>query len=290
MYIICLFDIAAIMCGMAKVAGLVRETDKTIPGATWVFVSTAIGSLVSPLMGCTPCIVFGEGFAGVLVGGKTGLTPIVMAFLFLCTLPFTPIFVAVPLFATAPVLVIIGVSLLGMLRHLEWEDMSKALPSFCTIVLMPYLYSIDLAIMAGLFAHISLEIMSLILSPVEEGKRCWKSLKSVFFSEVHLETRQSIYDPFYQLKLLHSTLKEKSSNLEVEYKCLFDSYSHEHGYLGAEEISKMAEDNGHPMTPEQLDAALAMMDQDGDGSITFDEFRSWCLYPSTPMHSGQSRI
>ena len=151
-YIICLFDVAGITYAVSKVAGLVGE-DGELEGGYWVFLSCGIGSIAAALMGCSPVIVLGESFAGVFVGGRTGLTSIVMGLCFIVAIPFAPIFKAVPLFASAPVLVLIGLDLLPLIQTLELRDVRQAFPSFCTILLMPLLFSIDRAIMCGLVVH-----------------------------------------------------------------------------------------------------------------------------------------
>lgn len=143
---------AGITYAVSKVAGLVGE-DGQLEGGYWVFLSCGIGSIAAALMGCSPVIVLGESFAGVFVGGRTGLTSIVMGLCFIVAIPFAPIFKAVPLFASAPVLVLIGLDLLPLIQTLELRDVRQAFPSFCTILLMPLLFSIDRAIMCGLVVH-----------------------------------------------------------------------------------------------------------------------------------------
>ncbi|KAJ8599740.1 hypothetical protein CTAYLR_003418 [Chrysophaeum taylorii] len=156
LYLISLFDVGGITYAVASSAGLVvdKGTDKErLPGAYGVFIACGVGSMVAAVFGCSPVIALGESFAGVAVGGRTGLTAIVNAFFFALALPLAPLFSAVPDFASAPVLVLLGVDLLSLTKFLDLDDATKALPSFCTIALMPYLYSIDHAIIAGLVAY-----------------------------------------------------------------------------------------------------------------------------------------
>jgi AGZA family xanthine/uracil permease-like MFS transporter len=153
LYVICLFDIAGVMFGVCRIAGLVSPRDGSLEGAPAVFVCCGLGSLLAPMLGCTPVIALGESFAGVLVGGRTGLVPIVMAACFALSLPFYPVFSAIPTFASSPVLVMLGVSLTGLVRSIDLDDGLTAFPAFCTLALMPFLYSIDHAITAGLLAH-----------------------------------------------------------------------------------------------------------------------------------------
>jgi len=115
--------------------------------------------MLAATLGCSPVIALGESFAGVAVGGRTGLTAIFNGLFFALALPLAPVFAAVPEFASAPVLVLLGVDLLSLTKFLDLDDATKALPSFCTIALMPYLYSIDRAIIAGLVAYYMLALL-----------------------------------------------------------------------------------------------------------------------------------
>ena len=155
--VIALFDIAGIMfacCGIANI----RDERGGIPGAYWVFVASGVGSLVSAALSCTPVIAFGESFAGVLAGGKTGLTAALMGVFFLVSLPFSPVLTAVPLFASSPVLIVLGAQLLALLPAsvsrgmLDFDDLIHGFPSFCTISMMPFLFGIEKGIAAGLLA------------------------------------------------------------------------------------------------------------------------------------------
>ena len=156
-------------------------------GADAVFTSCALASVVSALLGCPPVtrlgphtvpransslhlcppfslpwhvcargveqvIVFGESFAGVLVGGRTGLTAVVMGICFLGALPLAPVLTAVPLFASSPVLVLVGTGLLPLATRIDFSG-TTGLPTFCVVALMPFLYAIDKALLVGLGVH-----------------------------------------------------------------------------------------------------------------------------------------
>lgn len=177
LYLICLFDIGGITYAVASVAGLVErqgEKDEHLPGAHGVFAACGLGSVVAAALGCSPVIALGESFAGVIVGGRTGLTAIFNGLFFLLAIPLAPIFSSIPTFASAPVLVLLGVDLLALTKFLDLEDTTKALPSFCTIALMPYLYSIDRAIVAGLLVHIVLQVLIWCSSKLDKLP-CWCS-------------------------------------------------------------------------------------------------------------------
>mmetsp|Transcript_22680 Transcript_22680/g.33817 ORF Transcript_22680/g.33817 Transcript_22680/m.33817 type:complete len:584 (+) Transcript_22680:47-1798(+) len=183
--IICIFDIGGIVVSVCGFADGLDEKRRDIPkrkpllgpngveGEYWVFLSCGLATVVAALLGGTPVIAFGESFAGAEVGGRTGLTSIVSACCFLLSLPLQPIFRAVPLYASAPVLVLLGVILLKLTKGLKLERMFTAFPSFCTIALMPYLYSIDKAIWAGLISWCLMWLLDLLsqrLSITELGE------------------------------------------------------------------------------------------------------------------------
>lgn len=165
MFVIALFDIAGIMYSCSSIAGI--EAEDGIPGAYWVFVSAGAGTLLSAYMFSTPVIVLGESFAGVLAGGRTGITAITMGCLFLISWPFYPVCASVPIFASSPILVVLGAQLLALLPStverglLNFEDMTQGFPAFCTIVLMPFLFDLEEGIAAGLFSWGVLQMLDL---------------------------------------------------------------------------------------------------------------------------------
>mmetsp|Transcript_16832 Transcript_16832/g.41403 ORF Transcript_16832/g.41403 Transcript_16832/m.41403 type:complete len:603 (-) Transcript_16832:207-2015(-) len=169
LFMICMFDIGGIVesvCGFADAMDKVKGNDKKplitpngVRGEYWVYLSCGMSSILSAYLGATPVIAFGESFAGIDVGGRTGLTSVVSGICFFISLPFEPIFRSVPLYASAPVLVLLGVMLLKLTKGLKLQRMFTAFPSFCTIALMPYLYSIDKAIWAGLISWAALSLL-----------------------------------------------------------------------------------------------------------------------------------
>lgn len=300
-YIICLFDIAGIMYSVAKVAGLVDERTSSVPHSYWVFVSCAVGSLVSAALGCSPCIVFGESFAGVLVGGKTGITAITMGIFFLLVMPFSPIITAVPLFASAPVLIILGVTLTGLLRFLAWESIMDSLPSFFVIVLMPFLFSIDKAIIAGLIAYAALQFLDAISQPTVTLRFLTDKLKSTFYppskkqpegeqgiltrraSEAHLHT---IYDDYFEKKYrtvrrLKRALKNTAEN-EDDLRTLFDDYASDH-CLNIEDFALFAAALGSRLSKEELEDTIKGLSEEEDKTIRFSNLRNWWKSRTPPQ-------
>ena len=102
--------------------------------------------------GSTPIIVCVEMASGVREGGRTGLTAIIIGFYFLARIFLAPLFTAIPDIATSPVLVMVGVMMMGEAAKIKWENMNEVLPAFLTIILMPLTYSITNGMIFGLLA------------------------------------------------------------------------------------------------------------------------------------------
>ena len=140
--LICVFDMSGVMFGLATLGGLIEEDTGHITGNIWVFFASAAGTLVAAIFGSTPVICCIETASGIKEGGRTGLTACIIGCYFLLSLFLSPLFEAVPNAATAPVLVLVGVMMMGESSKVEWHDMSQALPAFLTAILMPLTYSI----------------------------------------------------------------------------------------------------------------------------------------------------
>jgi adenine/guanine/hypoxanthine permease len=148
--LICIFDISGVMFGLATLGNIIHPTTGEIPGSLWAFIASAIGTLIAAWTGSTPIIVCVECASGVREGGRTGLTAIVIGFYFILSIFLAPLFSAVPEIATAPVLVMVGVMMMGESAKIPWENMNDALPAFLTIILMPLTYSITNGMIFGL--------------------------------------------------------------------------------------------------------------------------------------------
>ena len=103
---------------------------------------------------------FAESAAGIAAGGRTGLTSVVTALMFLLSLFLSPLFLAVPGFATAPALVIVGLSMLGSLRALDPADWRESLPAYLTMVAMPFCYSISEGIAVGTISYVAVHLFT----------------------------------------------------------------------------------------------------------------------------------
>ena len=116
----------------------------------------AVGTTVGACFGTSTITTFVESSSGIAEGGRTGLTSIVSGALFLLALFFSPIFLAIPSFATAPALVVVGFFMMQQVAKIAWNDMLEAIPAFICIFAMPFMYSISEGIAFGVISYVVL--------------------------------------------------------------------------------------------------------------------------------------
>ena len=119
------------------------------------------------VLGTSTTTTFVESASGVSEGGRTGLTSVTTAILFGLSLFLSPIFLAIPSFATAPALIIVGLYMLTNVMNIDFSDMSEAIPCYICIIAMPFFYSISEGISMGIIAYVAL---NLITGKVKEKK------------------------------------------------------------------------------------------------------------------------
>jgi AGZA family xanthine/uracil permease-like MFS transporter len=147
-----LFDTLGTLVGTAAKAGMLDEEGK-LPRINKAMMADAIGTSVGAVLGTSTVTTYVESTAGAVEGGRTGLTSVVVALLFIASLFIAPIAGLVPSEATAPALIIVGVLMLGAVKQIDFSDFTEALPAFMTIVMMPFSYSIANGIAAGLIFY-----------------------------------------------------------------------------------------------------------------------------------------
>jgi AGZA family xanthine/uracil permease-like MFS transporter len=153
-----MFDNVGTLVAVTKRAGLV-DKDGTIPRLNRILLADSISMLVGALAGTSPVTSYVESAAGVAVGGRTGLTSIVVGILFLCTLFFAPIVQAIPAVATAPALILVGALMMGALAEVEWSDPLAAIPAFLTVIIIPLSYSIANGLAFGITSYAVLKLV-----------------------------------------------------------------------------------------------------------------------------------
>ena len=147
-----MFDSLGTLLAAAKQSGLVDEKGEVI-NLKKALMSDAISTAAGALVGTSTVTTVVESSAGIAEGGRTGLTSLTTALLFLLSIIFVPIMSIIPAQATAPALIFVGVLMLSGVKDIDFNDITNALPAFCTIVFMPFTYSIANGIALGLITY-----------------------------------------------------------------------------------------------------------------------------------------
>jgi len=153
-----MFDTIGTLIGTGTKAGMVDKNGK-MPRIERGLLSDAIATTVGAILGTSTVTTYVESAAGVMMGGRTGLTSLVTGLLLLGAMFFSPLIAIVPSQATAPALIIVGVLMMGALKHINFEDFSEAMPAFFTVVSMPFSFSIANGIAAGLILYPIMKIV-----------------------------------------------------------------------------------------------------------------------------------
>ncbi|MBE9186483.1 NCS2 family permease [Microcoleus sp. LEGE 07076] len=147
-----MFDTIGTLSGVGTQAGYIDENGE-LPRANQALMADAIGTTVGAVLGTSTVTTFAESAAGVAEGGRTGFTAAIAAIMFLVALLFVPIFEAIPAFATAPALLIVGVLMMSSITSINWDDLTEAIPAFVTIFFIPLGFSIAAGLSAGLILY-----------------------------------------------------------------------------------------------------------------------------------------
>ena len=149
-----MFDTMGTIIGVHQGAGIINKGNEEIPGLEKMFLADSVATVAGACFGTSTTTTYVESASGVGEGGRTGLTAFSTAIFFILALFFSPIFLAIPGAATAPALIIVGVMMMPSVKTIHWEDYSKAIPAFITIIMMPLAYSISDGILLGVIAYV----------------------------------------------------------------------------------------------------------------------------------------
>lgn len=152
-------DTAGTLIGVGRLAGFTDE-EGNLPGSERAFTADAVGTTVGAMLGTSTVTTYIESGAGVEEGGRSGLTAVVVALLFLLALFFTPLLAAVPPAATAPALVVVGALMMAGAREVDWSRPLHGIPAFLTVVAMPFTYSIANGIALGVISYAALALLT----------------------------------------------------------------------------------------------------------------------------------
>ncbi len=147
-----MFDSIGTLLGASKQSGMMDEHGEVI-NMKQALMSDAISTAAGAMVGTSTVTTVVESSAGIAEGGRTGLTSVTTALLFLGSIVFAPIVGIVPGAATAPALIFVGVLMLSNIRDVDFSNMVEALPAFCTVIFMPFTYSIANGIAFGLIMY-----------------------------------------------------------------------------------------------------------------------------------------
>ncbi len=154
-----LFDTTGTLVGVAHQGGFTGEKGG-FPRMDRALTVDAIGTVLGSVLGTSTVTTYVESGAGVAVGGKTGLASVVTGILFFCSLFISPVAKSIPVFATSPALIIVGVMMLKAVTGIEWNDFTDAVPAFMVMVSMPFTYSIATGIAVGFIFYPTLKALT----------------------------------------------------------------------------------------------------------------------------------
>ena len=148
-----IFDTLGTLTGCAIEGNMLDENGK-LPGMKKALLSDAIGTTVGACLGTSTVTTFVESSSGIAEGARTGFASLVTGLLFLLALVLSPIFLAIPSFATAPALIMVGCFMMrSSAKQIDWDDFSEAIPAFVVMIMMPFAYSIATGIAYGFITY-----------------------------------------------------------------------------------------------------------------------------------------
>ena len=168
------FDTIGTLIGVSSRANML-DKDGNVPNAGKALMADAIATTAGALMGTSTVTTYVESATGVEQGGRTGLTSIFIGMFFLIAMFFSPIFIAIPGCATAPVLIYVGYLMIGNITKIDFSDITEGLPCFLIIVLMPLTYSIGDGLTIGILVYVILNIINNMVS--KEKKKISLAMK-----------------------------------------------------------------------------------------------------------------
>lgn len=154
-----LFDTIGTLIGVSSKAGMLDENGK-LPRIKGALMADAVATTAGAVLGTSTTTTYVESASGVTEGGRTGLTALTTAILFGLSLLLSPIFLAIPSFATAPALIIVGFYMLTNVVNIDFSDYSEAIPCFVCIAAMPFFYSISEGISMGVLSYVGINLLT----------------------------------------------------------------------------------------------------------------------------------
>ena len=154
-----MFDTLGTLIGVASKANML-DAQGRLPRIRGALLSDSVGTAVGAVLGTSTTTTFVESASGVAEGGRTGLTAVVAAILFALSLFLSPIFLAIPSFATAPALIVVGFLMLTSILKVNFEDYTEAIPAYVAVIAMPFMYSISEGIAIGIISYVVINLVT----------------------------------------------------------------------------------------------------------------------------------
>ena len=154
-----MFDTLGTLIGVASKANML-DAQGRLPRIRGALLSDSVGTAVGAVLGTSTTTTFVESASGVAEGGRTGLTAVVAAILFALSLFLSPIFLAIPSFATAPALIVVGFLMLTSILKVNFEDYTEAIPAYVAVIAMPFMYSISEGIAMGIISYVVINLVT----------------------------------------------------------------------------------------------------------------------------------
>ena len=153
-----MFDTLGTLIGVATKADMLDEKGK-LPRIKQALLADAVATSAGTVLGTSTTTTFVESSAGVAAGGRTGLSSVVTGLLFLLAIFFSPIFCAIPGFATAPALIFVGFLMVSSILSVDFNDLTEAVPAYLCLLAMPLMYSISEGIAIGVISYVVINLI-----------------------------------------------------------------------------------------------------------------------------------
>jgi AGZA family xanthine/uracil permease-like MFS transporter len=154
-----IFDTLGTLVGVASKSNMLDEKGR-LPGIKGALLADAVGTTVGAFLGTSTVTTFVESSAGVAEGGRTGLTALTVGILFIVAIVLSPIFIAIPAFATAAALIYVGFLMMSAILKVDFDDLTEAIPAYITLLAMPFFYSISAGIMWGIIFYVLINMLT----------------------------------------------------------------------------------------------------------------------------------
>lgn len=154
-----MFDTIGTLIGVSSKSGML-DKDGKLPNIRGALLADSIGTTAGAMLGTSTVTTFVESASGVSEGGRTGLTAVTTGFLFLLSLLLSPIFLAIPAFATAPALIVVGFYMFTNIVNIDLSDVAESIPCYICIIAMPFFYSISEGISMGIISYVIINLVT----------------------------------------------------------------------------------------------------------------------------------